>query len=343
MYKILRFFLFYFSAETAHKIIATLLKIINYIPFSGAVLRFFFDYRNPKLEREVLGIKFRNPVGLAAGFDKNGDLYNLMSNFGFGFIEIGSLTPEAQEGNPKPRCFRLVKDKALINHMGINNLGVKYTLKHIQKNPPRCVIGGNISKGENVPNNLAAKDLEKSFALLYEFADYFVINVSCPNVKGAYQLQSIDSLSEIIDGLTSVRNFCDDYRPILVKISPDMSEEQLDNIIDLVLCTGLDGIVATNTTRKRDNLETPGRILSNIGEGGLSGQPLFEKSLAVVKHISERAQGNLPIIAVGGISTPQQAEEMLKAGASLIELYTGFIYDGPATVRRINKYLAKVL
>lgn len=306
-------------------------------------MRMFFCYKNPKLEKEVFGIKFKNPVGLAAGFDKNGDSYNILANFGFSFIEIGSLTPEPQGGNPKPRCFRLPKDKAIINRMGINNNGVKYAVEYIKKHKPNCVIGGNLSKNSNVSNEDAPKDYERSFAILYDFVDYFVLNVSCPNIKNLDKLQDINSLSEIIDRLLTLRRYSDDYRPILLKISPDIPIKQLDEIIDLVLVSGLDGVIATNTTRSREGLKSSEETIKSIGEGGLSGAPLFERSVEFIKYISKRTNRQLPIIAVGGIMSPENAKQMLDAGASLVQIYSGFIYNGPAFIKKINKYLAKTL
>lgn len=341
MYKFLRNWLFIFNGEQAHNITVSLLKFLRYIPFSGCIIRFIYGYSNKKLEKEVFGIKFKNPVGLAAGFDKNGELYNDMANFGFSFVEIGSLTLKPQDGNPKPRCFRLTRDKAIINRMGINNLGVRNAVENIKSKHPKCIIGGNISKNADVPNNMAAKDYERSFAILYDFVDYFTINVSCPNVKDLCKLQDISNLSEIIDRLVALRRYFDDYRPILLKLSPDIQTSQLDDIIDLVLISGLDGVIATNTTRSRDGLLSDMEYVENIGDGGLSGAPLFRKSLALVKYINNKACGQLPIIAVGGIMNPEQAEEMLNAGASLIQLYSGIIYEGPGLVKKINKSLAE--
>lgn len=343
MYKFIRPLLFCLSPETIHGIVMSVLRIISYIPFSDKLIQLFFDYKDPKLEREVFGIKFKNPVGLAAGFDKNGDSYNNLSNFGFSFIEIGSLTPRAQGGNPKPRCFRLPEDKAIINRMGINNNGVKYAVEYIKKHKPNCIIGGNLSKNSDVSNEDAPKDYEKSFAMLYDFVDYFVLNVSCPNVKNLDKLQDISSLSEIIDRLLTLRRYFDDYRPILLKVSPDIPVKQLDDIIELVLVSGLDGMIATNTTRSREGLKSPKEDIEKIGEGGMSGAPLFERSVEFVKYISQKTNGQLPIIAVGGIMTPENAKQMLDAGASLVQIYSGFIYNGPGFIKQINKHLAKTL
>lgn len=340
MYRLLKPILFSFSPETAHTIVVTLLRILSYIPFSGPVLRAFYSLKTPTLEREVFGIRFKNPIGLAAGFDKNGEYYNQMSNFGFSFVEIGSVTPKAQPGNPKPRLFRLIADEAIINRMGINNHGVKYVVEQLKKNKPNVIIGGNISKASTTSNEDAWKDLEKSFSILYDFVDYFTLNVSCPNVKDLTKLQDINTLSEIIDKLLTLRRYFDDYRPILLKLSPDIPKAQLDEIIDMVLISGIDGVIATNTTRERPaTLRTSPERIESIGEGGLSGAPLYRRSLEFVKYIHQKTQGSLPIIAVGGIMTPEQAEEMLDAGASLIQIYSGFIFKGPGIVRKMLKHL----
>lgn len=341
MFRLLKPILFSFSPETAHNIVMRFLFILRYVPLSSFILRLFYSYRSPVLEKEVMGIKFPNPVGLAAGFDKNGDMYNEMSNFGFGFIEIGSVTPTEQPGNPKPRCFRLIDDNAIINRMGINNKGVKFAVTSLKDNHPRVIIGGNISKSTTSSNEQAPLDYEKSFAQLYDFVDYFVVNVSCPNVKGLSKLQDIASLSEIVDKLTTLRKYLDDYRPILLKISPDLTYDQLDEIIELILSSGLDGIVATNTTTSRNDLKTFKERVDFIGEGGLSGEPLYKKSLEMVKYISHKTNGQLPIIGVGGIMTPKQAQEMMKAGACLIQIYSGFIFKGPGIVKKILRHLAK--
>jgi dihydroorotate dehydrogenase len=340
MFKLLRPLLFSLSPEAAHKIIAGLLIVLRYIPFSGKVIRLLYHYKNPKLEKEVMGLKFENPVGLAAGFDKNGEIYNEMANFGFGFVEIGSLTPCEQIGNPKPRLFRLPEDVALINRMGINNKGVKHAVASLEGRKPRVIVGGNISKSSSTPNDSAAKDYEKSFAQLYDFVDYFTINVSCPNVKGLTKLQDISVLSEIVDKLTALRRFYENYRPILLKVSPDLTNEQLDEVVELILVSGLDGIVATNTTIKRDNLISSPELVNSLGDGGLSGGPLFDRTIEVIKYINKKCGGMLPIIGSGGIINASQAKEMLDAGASLVQIYTGFIYNGPGFVKKILKYLS---
>lgn len=340
-YRLIRPILFLFQPEKAHKITMNLLRFCRHIPMCRTIMRWIYSPHTRGLERELFGITFKNPVGLAAGFDKNGDMYNDLANFGFSFIEIGSLTPKPQDGNPQPRCFRLPRDKAIINRMGLNNKGARYAVDCLIKEKPRCKIAASITKNALTPNDEAYKDYERSFAILYDFVDFFVLNVSCPNVKDLTELQDIPALANIFDRINTIRRFNDEHRPVLLKVSPDIPPEQLDEIVDLALLNGIEGIVATNTTRSRENLATKAKVVESIGNGGLSGAPLYERSLAFVRHIHERSKGIIPIIACGGIMTPEQALEMLDAGASLIEIYTGFIYNGPAYVKRINKYLAK--
>ena len=336
MYKLLlKPILFLFSPEKAHSIIVGLMVFLRYIPFSGVIFRLIYSYKNETLERELFGIKFPNPVGLAAGLDKNGSIYNEMANMGFGFIEIGSLTPDSQPGNPKPRCFRLVKDRAIINRMGINNKGVDFTIKQLSKRKKRTIVGVNIAKQSSTPNELAAADYENSFIRLYNYADYFALNVSCPNVKELTNLQETDSLAEIIGKLVAYRALQDIYKPILLKLSPDLSYEHIDSTLSLIEKSGMDGIIATNTTRGRNGLSYTEDYINSIGDGGLSGAPIFNRSLEVVKYIKSKT--NIPIVAVGGIMGPSEAKQMLDAGASLIQIYTGFIYDGPGVVKKILK------
>ncbi len=345
MYKhLIRPILFCFNPETAHSLTMVALRWLRYIPFARALVRTIYSKKTPELEREVFGLKFRNPVGLAGGLDKNGEQYNDLANFGFGFVEIGSLTPEPQPGNPKPRLFRVVRDKAIINRMGINNKGVKNAVEHLKRERPNVIVAGNISKNTSSINDDAAKDYESAFALLYDFVDMFVINISCPNVVGLSALQDVSFLSDIVDKLLNLRMYFDEYRPILIKVSPDIHRQQLDEIIDYALMSGIDGIVAGNTTRSRDGLNSiDAAKIEEIGNGGLSGAPLYQKNLELVKYISDKSKGRLPIIGVGGIMSGEQAAEMLDAGASLVEIYTGFIYEGPALVKKINGYLQKRL
>ena len=331
---------FCFPPETAHHLTFALLRRFRRIPGVKALNRFLFRHDRPALRREVFGLDFPNPVGLAAGLDKNGELYNPLSDFGFSFIEIGSLTPKQQEGNPKPRLFRLRKDKALINRMGINNKGVKHAISQLQRHPPKTLVAASLAKNaSSVADEDILRDYVHAFSTLYDFVDFFVLNVSCPNVEGMTDLQDISYLSDILDELLQLRLCYDVAKPILIKVSSDIDRGQLDEIIHYARLSGIDGIVAANTTRSREGLKTSPARLKSIGAGGLSGAPLFEKSLALVRYIHDKTDGRLPIIAVGGISTPEQARAMLEAGASLIELYSAFIYEGPSLVRRILKHL----
>lgn len=341
MYKhILRPLLFRFNPETAHNLTMSALSFLRHIPFARSIIRAIYHKDSPSLEREVFGIQFPNPVGLAGGLDKNGEYYNDMGNFGFGFVEIGSLTPKPQDGNPKPRCWRVTGDKAIINRFGINNKGVKNAVEHLKKNRPEVIVAANISKNTSSINEEAAKDYETAFGLLYDFVDMFVVNVSCPNVVGLTSLQDISFLSDIVDRLLDLRMLYDKYKPILLKVSPDLAHQQLDDILDYCLRSGIDGIVAGNTTRSREGLESiSAERIEEIGNGGMSGAPLHKKNLDLVRYIHERTAGRLPIVGVGGIMSPEDAKEMLDAGASLIEIYSGFIYEGPALVKRIIKHL----
>lgn len=341
MYKhIIRPILFLFNPETAHNLTMSGISFLRHVPFARSVIRAIYRKESPSLEKEVFGIKFPNPVGLAGGLDKNGEFYNDMANFGFGFVEIGSLTPKPQDGNPKPRCFRVPADKALINRFGINNKGVRNAVEHLKKERPDVIVAANISKNTSSINEDAAKDYETSFGLLYDFTDMFVINISCPNVVGLTSLQDINFLSDIVDRLLNLRMYYDEYRPILLKVSPDLSHQQLDEIIDYSLRSGIDGIVAGNTTRSRDGLASlSDEKINEIGNGGLSGAPLHKKNLALVRYIHEKSEGRLPIIGVGGIMSPEDAKAMLDAGASLVEIYSGFIYEGPSLIKRIIRYL----
>lgn len=340
MYKhILKPILFRFNPETAHNMIMSSLTFLRHIPFAGSITRSIFKKETPTLAREVFGINFPNPVGLAGGLDKNGEHYNDLANFGFGFVEIGSLTPKPQDGNPKPRCFRVPQDRAIINRFGINNKGVKNAVEHLKKDRPNVIVAANISKNTTSINEDAAKDYETSFALLYDFVDMFVVNVSCPNVVGLTALQDISFLSDIVDRLLDLRRYYDTYRPILLKVSPDLSTEQLDDIIDYCLRSGIDGIVAGNTTRSRDGLTIDPKKIEEIGNGGMSGAPVHKKNLELVRYIHTKSEGRLPIIGVGGIMSGAEAKAMMDAGASLVEVYSGFIYEGPGLIKKILTYL----
>ena len=343
MYKhLIKPILFRFNPETAHNMTFSMLSFLRHVPFARSIIRAIYHRESPSLEKEVFGINFPNPVGLAGGLDKNGEHYNDLANFGFGFVEIGSLTPRPQDGNPKPRCWRVPADRAIINRFGINKKGVKNAVEHLKKNHPEVIVAANISKNTSSINEEAAKDYETSFGLLYDFVDMFVVNVSCPNVVGLTSLQDISFLSEIVDKLLDLRMVYDTYKPILLKVSPDLAHQQLDDIIDYCLRSGIDGIVAGNTTRSREGLNSISQErIEEIGNGGMSGAPVHKKNLALVKYIHEKSAGKLPIIGVGGIMSPEDAQAMLDAGASLVEIYSGFIFEGPGLIKRIIKHLEK--
>jgi dihydroorotate dehydrogenase, subfamily 2 len=318
------------------------LKIWGRVPGAIKWMRAHFCIRPESVRTEAFGLQFKNPVGIAAGLDKNGDCFNELATFGPSFIEIGSLTYKPQDGNPKPRLFRLPKDKAIINRMGINNKGVKYAISSIQSQQKHIIIFGNISKNSDTPNDKAADDYERAYSMIYDFVDAVVLNISCPNVENLSELQNVDYLGAILEKVTTVRRYNDESRPLIVKLSPDIPKEELDQMIELLLSYGIDGVVATNTTRSREGLKTDEKTVKSIGNGGLSGEPLFEKSLEMVRYIHEKSNGLLTIIGCGGISTPEQAQMMLDAGATLIEANTGFIYNGPTFFRKIIRHLDNV-
>ncbi len=336
MYKLLiRPFLFLFDPEKVHYFTFSLIKTLTKLGFGG-VFRSLYQIKNPKLERELFGIKFPNPVGLAAGFDKNAVLFKELSNFGFGFIEIGTVTLNAQEGNLKKRLFRLKKDKAIINRMGFNNKGVKAAVEKLKKRSlsrAEVIIGGNIGKNtQTLPENYTQDYLE-CFNELHPYVDYFVLNVSCPNVSSHAKLNDKDYLEELISEVQKANRTFEKQKPILLKIAPDLNNHQLDEIIELVASTKIDGIIASNTSVTRDNL-----VSENKKEmGGLSGKPLTEKSTEVIRYLYNNSNGAFPIIGVGGIHSEKDALEKLAAGASLVQIFTGFIYEGPGLIKRINK------
>ena len=342
MYKLLvRPLLFSFDPEWVHYFTLNTLKFLNKIPFSSWLFRKIYSYQNSSLEKELFGIKFKNPVGLAAGFDKNGKYIKEMSNLGFGFIEIGTITPKPQPGNPKKRLFRVQNDLAIINRLGINNDGNILCAERLKKNNSDVVIGGNIGKNTTTSNEKADTDYIQNFEILHQYVDYFVLNVSCPNVSNFTKLQDVEFLRKLIPQLKKINSTKPKKKPILIKISPDLNQDQLDETIDLILSENLDGIIATNTTTSRNNLKTNTSKIEKIGNGGLSGEPLKNKSTEVIRYISKKTNGNLPIIGVGGIMNPKDALDKIKAGADLIQLYTGFIYEGPSIVKKINQYLNK--
>jgi len=341
MYKIIRFFLFLFDPEKIHYFTFSILKIGYNVPLKDWTWKQLFTVKDSKLEREVFGIKFPNPVGLAAGFDKDARLIDELSCFGFGFIEIGTLTPKPQDGNPKPRLFRLKEDSGIINRMGFNNSGVEDAVVRLKNRKSDTIIGGNIGKNKLTPNENATDDYVISFNSLFPYVDYFVVNVSSPNTPGLRDLQEKEPLTNLLNSLQEINNLKEKRKPILLKIAPDLTNEQLDDIIQIVEDTKIDGVVATNTTIDRSRLKTDKNKVETIGNGGLSGLPVKERSTEVIRYLSEKSNKEIPIIGVGGIHSEEDALEKLDAGASLVQIYTGFIYEGPSLVKRINKSLLK--
>ncbi len=339
--KIIRPILFKFNPETAHRITIFSLKILRYIPFGKKILEDLFTYDRPGLKRNILDLEFRNPIGIAAGLDKNAECFDILSHMGLGFIEVGTVTPLGQSGNPKPRLFRLIKDKALINRMGFNNEGARHVVRNIKKLRKGCakgvVIGGNVGKNTATDNFNAPEDYLKAFSALYNYVDYFTVNVSCPNVTNLCGLQNKDGVFAILEKLTSFRAEMSIRKPIFLKISSDLGIQQIETMVDVVKESGIDGMVAVNTTTTREGLLTPETVIENIGRGGLSGAPLTERSIAVVKHICEYSQNAFPVIGVGGIMKVEDAQRMLDAGASLVQIYSGYIYNGPSFPKKICK------
>ena len=305
----------------------------------GFLTKLFFPkpIEDQRLERELFGLKFKNPVGLAAGFDKNALLFNELADLGFGFIEIGTVTPKPQTGNPKKRLFRLIEDNGIINRMGFNNEGLEKIVENLKKSPHKVIIGGNIGKNTNtLPENYTA-DYVECFEGLHDFVDYFVLNVSCPNVSSHAKLEDADYLKELITEVQKINKTKERSKPILLKIAPDLNKIQLDEIVELVAETKIDGVIATNTSISRENLKTPKETIEKIGNGGLSGKPIREKSTEVIKYLSEKSNKSFPIIGVGGIHSAEDALEKLEAGASLVQIYTGFIYEGAGLINKINE------
>ncbi len=342
MYKLLiKPFLFLLSPEKAHYFTVKIFSLLLAIPLLGAILRNSFSIKNKSLQRHFLGLDFANPVGLAAGFDKDGKYLHTMSALGFGFIEVGTVTPKGQAGNPQPRLFRLPKDEALINRMGFNNDGVSMLVERLKKGKPRnFILGGNIGKNKVTPNEKAADDYLFCFEALFPWVDYFVVNVSSPNTPNLRALQDKEPLTQLLGLLMAENRKKKAPKPILLKIAPDLTDGQLDDILEIVTETSIDGIIATNTTISRENLLEPPQKVETIGAGGLSGQPVKDRSTEVIRYLYEKSDKALFIIGVGGIASPKDAQEKLDAGASLVQVYSGLIYEGPALVRRINKALA---
>lgn len=332
--KIISPFLFLFDPEKIHTFTFFLIKVFFKIPILGFIIESFYKVKSPKLVRKLFGLTFENPVGIAAGFDKNATHISEFEKFGFGFIEIGTVTPKPQHGNPKKRLFRLKEDTAIINRMGFNNDGVTKIKNRLKKNY-NVLIGGNIGKNKVTPNSQAKNDYIICFKELYNYVDYFVVNVSSPNTPGLRELQSKEFLNDLFIDLNKLRSNETIKKPILIKISPDLSKEKILEILEVIDTNNIDGIIATNTTIDYPNLKSKNKNET----GGLSGAPLYDKSNEVISFISKKTNGKLPIIGVGGISTPEQAVKKIEAGAHLIQLYTGIIYEGPGIVRKINKKL----
>ena len=332
MYSLIRRILFLFDAELIHEFSVKAIKLLNLLPFSKQILRYFFLTNSKVLERDLFGLNFKNPVGLAAGFDKNAECYNEFSNFGFGFIEIGTVTPLPQPGNPKKRIFRLVEDRSLINRLGFNNKGLDEIINNLRKKRD-IIIGANIGKNFFTENKDGHKDYLKCLQGLHDFVDYFAINISSPNTKNLRQFHDKNLLRPLLESLINYNNSQSSRKPMLLKISPDIERKELDDIISLVSELKIDGIIATNTTISRENLKSKHK--NEIG--GLSGESLKVKSNDIIRYLRKELDNNFPIIGVGGIMTKQDAIEKLNSGANLIQLYTGFIYKGPGLIRDINK------
>ncbi|MFN6015310.1 MAG: quinone-dependent dihydroorotate dehydrogenase [Flavobacteriales bacterium] len=341
MYKIIRSILFVFDPEKVHYFTANMLHALLMIPGMKWCWKKNFCVTDIKLETEVFGIKFPNPVGLAAGFDKNASMYNDLAHCGFGFIEIGTVTPKSQPGNDKPRLFRLKEDEAIINRMGFNNGGLDLAIPNLKKRKTKIVIGGNIGKNKLTPNESAADDYAIAFEGLFPYVDYFVVNVSSPNTPNLRELQEKEPLKTLLIRLTKLNDKKENRKPILLKIAPDLTTPQLDDIVEIVKETGIDGVIATNTTISRDELTATFEKLDSIGSGGVSGRPLTKRSTEVIRYLFQKSAGSFPIIGVGGIHSEVDAMEKLEAGASLVQLYPGFIYEGPALVKRINKAILR--
>lgn len=340
MYKqVLRPIFFKFDPEKVHHFVFGAIKFTHRFPGIAPIVRGLYSKSDKKYERELFGLKFKNPIGLAAGFDKNAELFNELADYGFGFIEIGTVTPEAQEGNPKKRMFRLPKDKGLINRMGFNNQGLDAVIKNLKRNKNKLIIGGNLGKNTASKTTEYIEDYVSLAIGLHPYVNYFVLNVSCPNVGSMAKLQDKDFLIELIESVEKVNEKAGLRRPLLLKIAPDLNTVQLDEIIEIVATSAVDGVIACNTSTDRANLKTDASRIQEIGNGGLSGQPVKQKSTEVIRYLAEKSNKAFPIIGVGGIQTAEDAKEKLEAGADLLQVYTGFIYEGPSIVKNILQAL----
>jgi dihydroorotate dehydrogenase len=332
--------LFKKDPEEVHHWVFRWIKKVHTWPIIPGILKSTFQVKSPKLEREVFGLKFPNPVGLAAGFDKDAKLFDELGSFGFGFIEIGTLTPKGQPGNEKPRLFRLPEDEALINRMGFNNEGVDAAVERLKKKKSNIIIGGNIGKNTGIPAEQTDEDYLNVFKKLFDHVDYFVVNVSCPNVGNLTKLQEKEPLMKLMEKISNENQKHQNPKPLLLKIAPDLSEVELDDVIDIIKTLNLDGVVAANTSVDRSELKTSEKTLEEIGfPGGLSGKPVGNKSTKTISYLYKYLGDKYPIIGVGGIHSAEDAIEKLNAGAKLIQIYTGFVYEGPGLVKSINKAL----
>ena len=342
MYKsIIRPIFFLFDPEKIHYFTFSLIHFLCKIPLVSSIFRGLYQVNDKKLERNLFGLTFKNPVGLAAGFDKNAVLYNELANFGFGFIEIGTVTPKGQEGNPKKRLFRLKDDQGIINRMGFNNEGLQAAIHQLKKNKGKVIIGGNIGKNTQTPSENYTRDYKECFKGLHPYVDYFVLNVSCPNVGSHAKLNDKEYLVELITECQNLNNKEEKQKPILLKIAPDLNNQQLDEIIELVAETKIDGVIASNTSTSRNNLKVTPERLQEIGNGGISGQPIKHQSTKVIQYLADNSNKSFPIIGVGGVHSEQDAIDKIAAGADLVQIYTGFIYEGPGLVKRINKAILR--
>jgi dihydroorotate dehydrogenase len=335
--KIIRPLLFLVDPEKVHHFSFRFLKIFINSPLLGEFIKSTFCVEDKKLERNLFGLTFKNPVGLAAGFDKNALLFNELGNLGFGFVEIGTVTPKPQPGNPKKRLFRLQKDQGIINRMGFNNDGLEVISERLKKNNHKILIGGNIGKNTATAPENYTEDYKICFEGLHPYVDYFSLNISCPNVGSHAKLSNKDYLFELITEIKKLNESKGVQKPILLKIGSDMNHQQLDDIIELIATTNIDGVIATNTSVSREGLKTSKKEIEAIGNGGLSGKPIKDKSTATIQYLSEKSNKAFPIIGVGGIHSAEDAMEKLRAGADLIQIYTGFVYEGPALIKKINK------
>jgi dihydroorotate dehydrogenase len=337
MYNLIKSVLFQFDAEKVHHFTFQLIKSLFQFKWIRKLAKNNYTFKSEILSKSIMGLTFPNPVGLAAGFDKDAKLYKELSAFGFGFIEIGTLTPKPQDGNPKPRLFRLPQDEALINRMGFNNGGVDIAVERLKNRPNELIVGGNIGKNKVTPNENAMDDYTYCFEALYDSVDYFVVNVSSPNTPNLRDLQEKEPLTKLLNGLQVLNQQKGAPKPILLKIAPDLTDSQLDDIIEIVQATKINGVIATNTTIDRSKLKTPSSQVEAIGAGGVSGKPLTARATEVIKYLKTKSNNAFVVVGVGGIQTGADAIEKLEAGADLLQVYSGFIYGGPATVKRINK------